>query len=109
MIWFYCSSCGAQGQMSGGNTCPNCSGAIIEMGKFPEREKEIEAKYCADLIKELMQHKVEVWVEEAFHNGIENADKVTYKEGYIISALIHKLQDIGPQYLALLERGGKSE
>ena len=106
MIWFNCSHCGAQGQMGSGNVCPNCSGAIIEMGKFPEREKEIEARYCADLIEELMQHKVAVWVDEAFHNGIEAADKATYKEGYIIRALIHKLQDIGPQYLSLLERKG---
>jgi hypothetical protein len=92
--------------MGGGNTCPNCSGAIVEMGKFPEREKEVEARYCADLIEELMQHKVGVWIEEAMNNGIEQAYKATHKEGYIITALIHKLQDIGPQYLSLLERKG---
>ena len=109
MIWFNCSSCGAQGQMGSGNVCPNCSGAIIEMGRFPEREKEVEAQYCAKIIDNLMKIKIDKWLELALKNGIDMADKATAEQDYIIGAMIHKLHDIGPQYLDLLKRGGKSE
>jgi hypothetical protein len=92
--------------MGGGNTCPNCSGAIVEMGNFPEREKEIEARYCATIINELCKSKMDIWVDVALREGIAEADKMTEKEDYIIGAMIHKLAELGLKYLSLLERKG---